>query len=245
MSITPIAQDPKITASAAQDGASAAPGFDAALGSAVEDTRVLTRKGKADFVSGQVGVNVSKDGKPIAVLFFDENGKKLTQIAFNAQSILKTAERLNIPLSDLNGLADELDEAKTAYAPYALYAGTGSDHGIDLRDLASGGLGTAYDWRRDSNIGQKGPVAALRLAEAQAMADRMGLVANPEVTTGGGLAVSTLAPQVDKEGVLRSYVVTNGGSAAWYRTQAEATAAANAARAALLDLTQTLVGKES
>lgn len=235
MSVTAVdTAQPKATTMKA---ATPQPGFQDALGAA-GDERVLTGKGKADYVSGQIGVNLSRDGKPLSVVFFDEAGRKLTQTTFNAKSILKTAERLSIPLSDLNGLADLLEGAKVGYRPYALHAGTGSDHGIDLRDLASGGLGTAYDWRIDPNVGQKGPMAAKRLAEAQAMAERMGLKANPEVTTGGGLRLSGLTPQVDAEGVTRPYLVTNGGWAAWYRTEAEAQAAANASRAALLDLTQ-------
>lgn len=235
MSVTAV--DTAQTKTANSPAATAAPGFDSAL-TAAADERVLTGKGKADYVSGQIGINMSREGKPVSVVFFDEAGRKLTQTTFNAKSILKTAERLNIPLSDLNGLADQMEGAKVGYKPYALHAGTGSDHGIDLRDLANGGLGTAYDWRKDVNIAQKGPMAAKRLAEAQAMAERLGLEANPEVTTGGGLRIGSLTPQVDAEGVTRPYVVTNGGWAAWYRTEAEAQAAANASRAALLNLTQ-------
>lgn len=209
----------------------ASPGFAAA----VEAERMLTGRGDADFVSGQIGVNL-KQGRPTAVVFFDQAGRKLTQTTFDAKSILKTADRLGIPLADLNGLADQLDEAKISYKPYSLLAGTGSDHGIDLRDLASGGLGTAYDWRTDVNVSAKGKFAPHRLAEAQALADRLGLKANAEVTTGGGLALGSLTPQVDGQGILRGYAVSNGGWAAWYRTEAEARAAASATKAFLLSL---------
>jgi hypothetical protein len=57
--------------------------------------------------------------------------------------------KYNIELTDLKGLGEQLDELNVGYRPYKLYAGTGSDHGIDFDDLINGGLGTAYDWRKE------------------------------------------------------------------------------------------------
>lgn len=231
MSVSPIAQQSIVP------GATNATSSTTAFAPLAPAERVLTGAGQADVVSGQLGVNF-KNGKPAAMLFFDTSGRKLTQTPFEPTMILETMERLKLPMGDLATLADEMDAAAVAYKPYGLFAGTGSDHGIDLRDLAKGGLGTAYDWRNDTAIAQKGAMAAQRQADVQALAQRLNIQANPEVTTGGGLQVATLAPQVDGEGITRSYVVTNGGWAMWYRTQPEARLAANAAWAALIDLTQ-------
>lgn len=214
--------------------------FSSLLATASGADRQLTGRGDADFVSGQIGLNLGSDGRPKTVAFFDKAGGKLTTSFFEPESLLVQLERFGIPRSDLVGLADQLDAAAVPYKPYALFGGTGSDAGIDLRDLASGGLGTAYDWTKDANVAQKGEYAAAQLAQSKAVAERMGLKANPEVTTGGGLKISNLAPQIDGEGVPRNYAVTNGGWAAWYRTAEEAKAAAAASQAALLDLTQSV-----
>ncbi len=58
-------------------------------------------------------------------------------------------EKFNIEKTDLTGLADQMAAAGKGFLPYELYPGTGSDHGIDLVELANSGLGTAYDWRVD------------------------------------------------------------------------------------------------
>jgi hypothetical protein len=130
--------------------------------------------GQASLVSGQLGIQLDH-GEPTAVVFFDANGQKLTQTSFEPASILRKATELGIPLSDLNGLADQLDAKGVGYKPYQLYPGTRSDAGIDLRDLASGGLGTAYDWRTDLNVGLKGAGAASQLQANQALAEQLAL----------------------------------------------------------------------
>ena len=240
MTVSSVSQQQSILPSPISTAKEGARNFSSILAGLSGGDRGLTGRGDADFVSGQIGLNLGPDGRPKTVAFFDKAGGKLTTSFFEPESILVQSERFGIPLSDLVGLADQLDAAGVPYKPYAIFAGSGSDAGIDLRDLASGGLGTAYDWTRDTNVAQKGEYAAAQLAQSKAVAERLGLKANPEVTTGGGLKVSTLAPQLDATGALRSYVVTNGGWAAWYRTPEEAQAAANASQAALLDLTQSV-----
>ena len=131
--------------------------------------------GQADVVSGRMGVMLDKGVRPYAVVYFNESGQKLTQTTFEPASILQKATQFGIPLSDLNGLADQLDAKGVSYKPYQLFAGTGSDAGIDLRDLANGGLGTAYDWRVDANVELKGKSAADSLMANQLLAQQLGL----------------------------------------------------------------------
>lgn len=224
------------------DAAAGGKGFAEALAAAAP-AKPSPAEGKADVVVGRLGVDYNKKTmKPERLVIFDENGNKQTQTSLDAKVILKVTERLGVPLDDLTALADKLDALGVKYKPYEMYAGTGSDAGVDLRDLAAGGLGSANDWRVDTAVGQKGDQAAKRLAQDQAMAERLQLTANPEVTTGGGLRVDLITPRVDKDGVLRNFVVTNGGWAGWYRTEAEAQAAATATRAAILTFAQAVGG---
>lgn len=72
---------------------------------------------------------------------YDEQGILLTNVNFNAVDIIKGLEKNNIAKSQLSELADKLDAAGIGYKPYEMYPGTGSDAGIDLRDLANGGTG--------------------------------------------------------------------------------------------------------
>ncbi len=104
--------------------------------------------GQADIVSGQLGI-VLDHGTPSSVVYFDADGQALTRSNFDVTAIVTKMDQLGIPSSDLNGLADQLDAKGIGYKPYQLYPGTKSDAGVDLRDLANGGLGTPYDWRVD------------------------------------------------------------------------------------------------
>jgi len=130
--------------------------------------------GKADIVSGRLGVQLEK-GQPYAVVYFDATGQKLTQTPFSAPALLEKAAQFGISLGDLNGLADQMDAKGVAYKPYQLFQGTGSDAGIDLRDLATGGLGTAYDWRVDANVSQKAKSGADTLLANQILAQQLGV----------------------------------------------------------------------
>lgn len=76
-------------------------------------------------------------------------------MAFNAPEILKVLKLYGIDKSQLAQLADVLDANGIKYMPFELYPGTGSDSGIDLRDLANGGMGTAHDWTVDVNCAAK------------------------------------------------------------------------------------------
>lgn len=184
-------------------------------------------QGKADFVSGRLGIDLDRRGQPAKVIYFDEQGNRLRASTFNASAILKNAAEFGIPLTDLRGLGEQLDTAGIGYRPYELYRGTGSDHGINFDDLIAGGLGTAYDWRRDAQVAQKGETAAPQLAAAQALADQLQLTKHADVTTERGIDPSAFLPLSSPGESPRQFVVFNGGVAAWYRT---AEAAATAAR---------------
>lgn len=173
---------PTATQSAAQTTALATSGssFVAALVSASaaqpNSGTDATSNANRSFRSGRLSIDMHADGQRInGVSYFDEAGQKLTTSGFWPQDILRQCERFNIPLSDLQGLGPQLDAAGVRYKPYEQYAGTGSNHGIDLDNLASGGMGTAYDWTQDPLVSAKGPQALVQLQADQALAQRLGL----------------------------------------------------------------------
>jgi hypothetical protein len=110
----------------------------------------------------------------------DGQGRLLRNVNMDAPSILRAAESFGLDLAPLADLADQLDEAGVAYAPGKVF--TGSNAGVDLKDLAGGGLGAAYDWRVDPNVGRKGSGAAAAQAADSALASRVGLTQNLMVT---------------------------------------------------------------
>jgi hypothetical protein len=164
--------------------------------------------------------------------------------ANDPQSLLKTMDTYGIDKSSLNGLADQLDAKGIKYKPYELYAGTGSDAGINLRDMAAGGLGTAYDWTKDKNAALKDSFlvgtgvenqASNAIAEAKAMAERLGVVKNSDVTTEKGIDLSSLAPQTAGNKTL-NYVVGNSEVASWYNTADQAAMAQKSIGGQVIDL---------
>lgn len=142
--------------------------------------------GSADATGTAQDGDVTATGATELALI-DGDGNLLRKIGWNAPAILSAARDFGFDLQDLNGLADQLDAKGVAYKPHELYAGTGSDHGVDLRDLANGGLGSSYDWRVDPNAGLKGAGGAARLAGNVALAQEMGVEANPDVTGAAAL----------------------------------------------------------
>lgn len=193
----------------------------------------------ADFVSGRLGVDLDKQGRPAKVIYFDTDGTKLRTSSFSAESILRNANKYGISLSDLNGLGSQLDAAGIGYRPYELYPGTGSDHGVNFDDLIAGGLGTAYDWREDAAATgtDKGPYAATQLALAQALSEQLQLTKHSDVTDERGIDPAHFTPlSAGNEENPRNYVVFNGGVASWYRTAAEAASAAQFYNGQVIDL---------
>lgn len=136
---------------------------------------VSAAAGKSDFVSGRIGIDLNEQGIPQSVHYFDEQGELLTSSSFSAVQILKNANEFGISLTDLQGLGEQMDAAGVGYRPYELYPDTGSNHGIDFDNLIAGGLGTAYDWREDPLVGQKGASGQRRLEAARALAEELGI----------------------------------------------------------------------
>ena len=177
-------------ASPASDSASTpGSGTDAAFTRALETasasqsvTSLTDAQSRSDMLSGRLGIDYKGHGFPCRVNYFDEEGQLLTTSGFSAESILELTRKFDIPLSDLKGLGEQLDQLNIGYRPYELYPGTGSDHGIDFDDLINGGLGTAYDWRKDDLVHLKGPGAEKRLEESQQFAQTLGLKLNPQIT---------------------------------------------------------------
>ena len=169
---------------------------------------------------------------------YDERGILLTNVGFSPDLILKGLIKFNINKSQLSELADKLDANGVGYKPYQLYPGTGSSAGIDLRDLANGGLGTAHDWTVDAYCSQKGVGACDKVNENKAFATAQGLVANPAVTNGGKIDCSTLAQQYSSSAGLMKWAICGGGTASWYATQEQAIAAQKTYGGTVMQLTK-------
>lgn len=178
----------------------------------------------SNIKAGNYGVTMGNGGVPSTVTYYDNNGQQLTSSTFNAESILKNSQKFGLDMSNLSGIAAGLEANKIGYKPYELYGGTGSDHGIDLRDLASGGLGTAYDWTKDANVGLKGPTAAASLAQSQQFAKDLGITPS-SITTGGGISPDYFKQLVGGDGKTKPYALFNGSTASWYDTPEAAAAA--------------------
>ncbi len=100
----------------------------------------------------------------------------------DAQGLLSLMDNYGIDKSQLTGLADALDKKGINYEPSKLYEG--SNHGIDLRNLAQGGMGTNYDWTQDDNVALKDAAlldtgmsnfAADNIRAAQSLAANLGI----------------------------------------------------------------------
>ncbi|MCX6050887.1 MAG: hypothetical protein NTZ60_00045 [Campylobacterales bacterium] len=168
----------------------------------------------------------------------------------DAKGLLDVMDTYGIDKSALTALADQLDAKGVKYKPYELYPGTGSDAGINLRDLASGGLGTAYDWTKDANAAIKDSFlvgtgvagqASQAVADAQVLANRLNIVKHSDVTTEKGIDLSSLTPQISGANTL-NYVVGNSGVASWYNTTDQAVKAQQLIGGEVIDLSKNTNG---
>lgn len=205
--------------------------------------------GKADFVSGRLGVSLDR-GIPAYISYFDESGNELKRSGFSATSLIQATNDLGIDRNDLIGLGQKLDAAGVGYKPYELYPGTGSDHGINFDDVIAGGMGTAYDWTKDSNAALKDAFtigtaaegsAVSRIAAARTLADSLGIVKNNQVTTERGIDPNRLTSLLDGAGQTVSHVVYTGGTASWYASAQAAQQAQASIGGTTLDLTDVAV----
>ena len=233
-STTAVANSVTTAASSATTSAgtvSAAANFAAALTDAV----TAAKKKEADFVSGRLGIEL-QNGVPAQVVYFSEQGEKLTSSTFSAESILRKTSEFGISLTDLADLGAQLDAAGVGYKPYELYKGTGSDHGVDFADLIAGGLGAAYDWTQDAYVDAKGAGAAKQLEAARALADSLQLTVHSEVTTNKGIDPTRFTVLSAAGEAPRSQVMYSGGVAAWYGSSEQASAAASTYRGRVIDV---------
>jgi pimeloyl-CoA synthetase len=176
-----------------------------------------------DPTSGKgIAVTADSRGQPANFTYISEEGIAGNSSIFHPRDLYENANKWGIDLSNIWQLGDLLDEKKVKYKPYELYQGTGSDHGINFYDIAQGGLGTAYDWTKDPLVHLKGESGATSLANAQALASRLGVKKNPFVTTERGIDPSRFTTLGAERGDPRSNVAFTGGTASWYRTPQEA-----------------------
>lgn len=189
----------------AKQESTAQPGFDPMF--AEPNTGGPVRPTTSEFNLGRIRVELNGTGQPTRVNYYDEDGVKLTASSFSPSAMLYLADKFGIDRSIFSELADQMDEAGVNYQPYELFAGTGSNHGIDLRNLAAGGLGTVFDWAKDE---QKADLK-IDMKESE-----------PLLKRNVGIDPNRFSPQeVFAYGILR-HVVHNDGVAAWFKTEEQA-----------------------
>ena len=139
-----------------------------------------------DVRAGQLGVDycsLSNGSKTIcSVSYYDPEGIKLTQTPFNPAAMLTVMDRFGIDREQLEDLEKGMDKKNIPHLPYQMFPGTGSDAGINLTDLANGGLGTAYDWRVDPLCQSKGPTACQQVKANAQLAENLEIEPTPGVT---------------------------------------------------------------
>lgn len=123
----------------------------------------------------------------------NSQGGALRQVHFSAPEVLRASREFGLNPADLSSLADQMDAQGVKYAPGELYPG--SDHGVDLRNLAQGGMGAAYDWTSDPLAHLKGPGAQDAVAADALMAREMGLQRTPASLGAMPQAAVSASPQ--------------------------------------------------
>lgn len=195
--------------------------------------------------SGQIGVTIGDDGTPRGFAYYDKSGKLLTGSAFNPREFLRNAQEFNINPIDLLGIEKGLKTNKIGYMPYEMYGG-GGDLGFDIRDLLSGGLGSASNWYDYVNSYKPtGVNAGTDLFNKQYLdiANKLGLKYNQEKYKGGGIDPSRVTA-ISAEGVNpRNWAMIgpNNSMVAMYETKEEAEAAAKQYGGTVKDVSQTNV----
>lgn len=139
------------------------------------------------------------------------------------KSLSKAIYQLGLTSDDLNKFADLADKSGTRYKPGTVYAG--SDAGVDLRDIAAGGLGTRFNPFNDPYVASKGTGAVERQNEFQYYAGQLGLARNPAITGKTGYEIPSpqdIRPIYDREGKIQNYAVISGGGVRYFSSPAEA-----------------------
>jgi hypothetical protein len=171
-----------------------------------------------------LGIGVAVKGNQVEnLVYFDPQGRPLRSSIFTAPELYRNASEFGIGLDHIGGLGVKLDNAGIKYKPGELYAGVGSNLGINFSDVQQGKLGSAYDWTQDPFAAQKGPSASDQLASSQALADRLGI----KRETSENLA--QINPYVGPSGTRNFAVVvpsiSGSPTVSYYATQEEADAA--------------------
>jgi hypothetical protein len=193
---------------------------------------------KNSVKSGRIATELDQRGQPSKFVYYSPEGKRLRTSTFSVPELLKNAQKYGIDLRDTLGVAAGLEKAGVGYKPGELYKGTGSDHGIDFRDLLSGGFGTSYNWADDPYAAQKGPSAVRRLAENKRLAEYLKL-ARSDLTSSSGvnpIDPSSLAQLGIKDDLYSYAVQTPGGPVSWYSDPVRAAAEAKRLGGELVDI---------
>jgi len=174
--------------------------------------------------SSGFGIGVAVDGNQVEKLvYFNPQGYKLRSSIFTAEELYKNASEFGIGLDQIGGLGTKLDTAGLKYKPGELYAGVGSNLGINFSDVQQGKLGSAYDWTQDPFASQKGPGAMDRLAESQALAERLGI--KRETSENLAQINSYVGPSGTRNFAVVVPSISGSPTVSYYATQEEADAA--------------------
>jgi hypothetical protein len=145
---------------------------------------ILAQAGPFAFIQGS-------GTRPPALYLLDSHGNILRPAGYNPPDILRNIRDFGFDITQLADIAAQLDAKGIAYRPGEL--APPSDLGADFADMATGGLGSPYDWRTDPLIASKGPYAAAQLARNQALAQELGIDSAATATKTAVTTVTTPA----------------------------------------------------
>jgi hypothetical protein len=217
----------------------------------ISSNDLRTHQIAATYTDPKTGVTVAvgmQGGVPSTFKYFDSNGQLLTTSTFDASQLYKAKERFGFDLAGVSQIGQQLDQQGIRYRPYELYAGTGSDHGLDFNDIAKGGLGTAYDWRYDKNAARKDEFlkgtgaagyAQNLVRDNTELARRLNLQkTNATPDLGFRDPRATFTSLQGGDGKTKGYAVIANGTASWYDTPEQAAAFAARTGGVVKDLSK-------
>lgn len=153
--------------------------------------QLLTMAGEdlAARFPGTVKILGRVDGIPILEITDDRGRKNISvgskQNINEQRGLTKLIYQLGLSSDEINKMADIADKGSVPYQPGSIYKG--SDAGLNLRDIAAGGYGTASNPTQDPNLALKGPSAVESANQFAWLAEQLGLARNPTLTSRTGL----------------------------------------------------------
>lgn len=220
----------------------------ATLRNTVEQPEAYTTHGRGDryVVAAAGNLVVRHDPMPngtkvLHLSVVDDAGNAVdTGFPFSYKGLIDAAYMYGLNFdpgyaSALNSIADQLEEKGIGYKPGELYPGRGSDHGVNLRDIAIGGTGAGYIPTMSHAVrqaetssrffGETDASAAVYYTSilGQANLEYRANAIDVDLTNASSVR-REFQPFVDKNGATYNYLALapGGGVASWFKTEQEA-----------------------